>query len=99
MKPSTILYRARKLIPDEEHWVQGTLYDHSVPGLPRYCMVGAVGAAARDVIAQGRMPRQYLRRIIKELRPAMWNDAPGRTWEEVDAALLSAARLARSEGQ
>ena len=89
-----VLRAARAKI--EKGWVQYT-YEHEADGAPiAWC---AAGAISRQHLSVNESAGAYLllRRVCGETVSA-WNDAPGRTKEEVLAAFDRAIALAEREG-
>jgi hypothetical protein len=85
---TTILRRAKALIPDKAHWWQGLVGDGK-----HHCAGTAILAAARSVgisditdhyavdVAWGRLAKAAGVTVVTD-----WNDAPERTYTEVMAA-------------
>ena len=103
MKPSEILREAVKL-----NWTQcafarksdGFETSFDDPKASCFCSLGRIYRITGDERESNARARLYLRRTIGEFMfIPEWNDAPGRTREEVDAAFLKAAELAEKEGQ
>lgn len=74
---------------DKHDWVQGVLFS----GENSACMVGATFLVEKDatrrVLAQERLGNYLVS------TPAIWNDQPGRTKQEVLDALRGAAKQER----
>lgn len=104
-KTSDILRAAKRLIDTPDKWCQGTIAKGK-SGRPvlrdggyatSYCMVGAVGKAARAA----KFDRPILPDVftgLGEYHPGIWNDRGGRTHAEVMQAFDRAIALAESLG-
>lgn len=96
MKPSEILALAEVYL-DECGWVQGRFHNE----LGQVCAIGALRLAyggqdpTRDVYFEAWA---WLEDVIGKY-VGKWNDAPGRTVEEVKAAFRKARDLAAKEGR
>lgn len=98
MKDSEVLECAIEMLV-EEGWIQGTYYRDG----EGYCSVGAVAAClygapcypytdlARSLLRAAGFPNPEMVN-----RPTGWQDATGRTKEEVIAALQKAVEVARA---
>lgn len=89
------LTEARALI--EQGWCQGDYYEDSDCGT-KYCAVGAIRAAAEDQSYFYCL--DYLGQVLGMITASLcnvpnWNDAPGRTQQEVLALYDRAIDLAR----
>lgn len=80
----------------KQGWIQGSYHCGSY-----VCMMGAVCYAISKIAVPYKLPANKIQIFIKAERrlgiflnemPANWNDAPGRTKEQVIAALEGAAR-------
>lgn len=86
MRTRDVLRNAAKLI--EKHgWVQGCFGDKRLG----YCAAGAINHVAPSGAAAG-LAKDKLRQLAPDGLITLWNDAPGRTKDEVVAALRKAAR-------
>lgn len=112
MKPSTILRKARALLT-KGRWCQnataldakGKDVEPDAPDAVSRCMIGAIRAACPDRDDRGAAyaPLRYALATIDKTYGAFpsissWNDAPGRTYQEVKAAYDAAIEIARKEG-
>lgn len=97
MTPSEVLLRAAEIV--EERWQQGSSGE---PGGPR-CAIGAIEEAIWGDDYPG--PERFSLALEVKVRVrhmfigsiALWNDAPGRTKEQVAAKLREAAATKVSE--
>ena len=67
---------------ESHNWCQFNYHDS---GTDSYCVAGAIIAVSRaDAVISDRLWNQLRHRISKmHLLPFEWNDAPGRTFEDV----------------
>jgi hypothetical protein len=93
-----VLRRARALIDSPEKWMRAAgMFDAP------YCVMGAVGAAERDMgldplLDFGFRARGAIRVVIGTRAIPKWNDAPERTHADVIAAFDRAIALAEAGG-
>ncbi|RJQ09405.1 MAG: hypothetical protein C4558_06295 [Dehalococcoidia bacterium] len=86
--------RAAKARLEEDGWTQG---EFGVDRSP-HCVVGAL-VRVRDALGDVQIgaPEAFLARAVGRHSIIAWNDAPGRTVEEVYAAFDKAIALAEAE--
>lgn len=93
----------------DKGWVQGTnaldeagrITDFFDPGAVRFCAVGAIARAARQVSDfehYDRLIRLIRKHELPDIFLIVWNDEPGRTKEEVRDLFLRVAERLRREG-
>lgn len=94
-----VLLAARTLI-DCEGWTQGGFRHVASDGRVERCMLGAVIDAALTGYGLQANTQMRLRGVLGGVAPMAWNDAPGRTKEEVLSAFdrAIAAEEARLAG-
>lgn len=95
MKSSEVLEKAHDFL-DNNGWMQFASHSNG-----SYCAIGAI-VKGTGVLKDGLEPIgvvfSYLYKVTGVHGIIEWNDAPGRTKEEVLDALMAAAKLARNEG-
>lgn len=98
-KDSEVLECAAKLL-EEKGWIQHSYRDDN----NQHCVVGAVAVCKESFMANGSILGYPASNILRANEfPVIngscsaWNDDPSRTKEEVIAALLSAAEVARQK--
>lgn len=105
---AAVLERAADLIEPEGRWVQGDLKVYDEAGMPCWCAIGALFAAAPNLTPVTMEPIRKRVEAVLGLSPAgngdiyplaLWNDAPDRTQAEVVDALRKAAALAKAHPQ
>jgi len=74
--------RATRAVLERRGWCQKFRFDHTTG---RCCLVGALELATNDAL-DAAVARRALTEII-QMHPAVWNDTPGRTVEEVYALI------------
>ena len=94
-----VLHRAADLL-EEFGWCQGALTNLGIgispreAGVDRFCLSGAIGRAVYDLLGFSEGSAIAWARILHDLggiEAVSWNDAPGRTKEEVVTKLREAA--------
>lgn len=90
--------KARALIPDVDHWYRGVFTRSPI----KHCPITAIGEArilGSKSYALASRARNLFRHEIGSNWIAEWNDAPGRRFEEVEAAFNNVIlTLQRDEG-
>jgi hypothetical protein len=100
MKTSEVLRAAlEKLGPNGENWAKGTFLRTRWFGLrqPSHCAIGAMIAVHKFWWPAADTFRAALCEMGFHGTPAMFNDAPERTFSDVKAAFLKAISLAEAD--
>ncbi len=87
--------RAAAEVLKRDGWTQGKFYDRSTRCR---CVTGALNCATARSKRRFDSAWDALIPVIPDPNVIEWNDAPGRTADEVIAALLAAADAAEADG-
>ena len=99
MKPSEICLKAKDVLR-ERGWTQGRMRNDD----GAFCVWGALvvadaGRVTLDYSMSAAWARSALAAAVGDPSVGLWNDVPGRTLDEVLAALDQAAERLRGEGR
>lgn len=90
MTTKEILQKALQLMgPDGENWVPRP------PSICEYCALTAIYKASKCEASERMRAREHFLYTIGWSKIGQWNDAPGRTWDDVKQAFLKAIEAAQ----